>query len=384
MRVLAAILAVVAVASATVYFDEKFDAGWEDRWVQSEAKSDYGKFKLSAGKFYADAEDDQGIQTSQDAKFYALAAKHDDFNNEGKDMIVQFIVKHEQNIDCGGGYVKMFPASQDPAKMDGESPYNIMFGPDICGPGTRKVHVIFAHNGENKQVKKTIPCKFDEQSHLYTLIVRADNTYEVRIDGEKVESGSIEEDFDMLAPKEINDPAVSKPADWVDAKQIPDPTDEKPADWDKPETIADPDAEKPEDWDDEMDGEWEAPSIPNPEYKGEWSPKMIDNPEYKGEWVHPRIPNPDYVADDKLYQYDSFGVIGFDLWQVKSGTVFDNVLITDDIAVAEAAAEAFQTRVEGELAMRKAYDDKKAEEAAAAAAAEAEAEDDDEDTKDEL
>jgi calreticulin len=29
-----------------------------------------------------------------------------------------------------------------------------------------------------------------------------------------------------------------------------------------------------EDWDDEDDGEWEAPTIPNPEYKGEWKPKM--------------------------------------------------------------------------------------------------------------
>lgn len=29
-----------------------------------------------------------------------------------------------------------------------------------------------------------------------------------------------------------------------------------------------------EDWDDEDDGEWEAPTIPNPEYKGEWKAKM--------------------------------------------------------------------------------------------------------------
>lgn len=194
----------------------------------------------------------------------------------------QYLVKHEQNIDCGGGYVKLFPASQDPAAMTGDSVYNIMFGPDICGPGTRKVHVIFSYKGDNKLVNKNIPCKFDEDSHLYTLIVRPDNTYEVRIDGSKVESGNIEDDFDMLPPKKINDPSVSKPSDWVDEKQIPDPEDSKPADWDKPEHIADPDAEKPEDWDDEMDGEWEAPMIPNPEYKGEWKPKMIDNPEYKG------------------------------------------------------------------------------------------------------
>lgn len=33
---------------------------WEDRWVESKHKSDLGKFKLSAGKFYGDAEKDKG------------------------------------------------------------------------------------------------------------------------------------------------------------------------------------------------------------------------------------------------------------------------------------------------------------------------------------
>jgi hypothetical protein len=65
--------------------------------------------------------------------------------------------------------------------------------------------------------------------------------------------------------------------------QIPDPESKKPDDWDdEPETIPDPEASKPEDWDDEDDGEWEAPTIPNPKYKGEWKPKMMKNPKFKG------------------------------------------------------------------------------------------------------
>ena len=87
-----------------------------------------GKFALSAGKFYGDAEKDKGVQTSQDAKFYAMSAKFDKFSNEGKTTVVQFTVKHEQNIDCGGGYVKVFPSTLDQKDMHGESPYNIMFG----------------------------------------------------------------------------------------------------------------------------------------------------------------------------------------------------------------------------------------------------------------
>ena len=49
-----------------------------------------------------------GIQTSEDAKFYGISAKLDDaFSNEGKTLVIQYQVKHEQNIDCGGGYLKV-------------------------------------------------------------------------------------------------------------------------------------------------------------------------------------------------------------------------------------------------------------------------------------
>ena len=61
----------------------------------------------TAGKFYGDAEKDKGIQTSQDARFYALSREFKSFSNKDKPMVVQFTVKHEQNIDCGGGYVKV-------------------------------------------------------------------------------------------------------------------------------------------------------------------------------------------------------------------------------------------------------------------------------------
>ena len=54
-----------------------YKLGWESRWVQSEHSSDLGKFELSAGSFYGDADKDKGIKTSQDAKFYGLSAAFD-------------------------------------------------------------------------------------------------------------------------------------------------------------------------------------------------------------------------------------------------------------------------------------------------------------------
>ncbi|XP_065833979.1 calreticulin-like isoform X2 [Oscarella lobularis] len=354
-------LVALALAEPTIWFKETFeDEGWKDRWVSSKKKgSEAGEFKWTAGKFYGDAEKDKGIQTSTDARFYGVSSKFtEDFNNEGKTLVIQFTVKHEQDIDCGGGYVKVFPNSLEPEEMHGESPYNIMFGPDICGPGTKKVHVIFSYKGNNLLTKKDIRCKDDVFTHLYTLIVRPDNTYEVKIDNEKVESGKLEDDWDFLKPKEIPDPEAKKPEDWDDRKQIDDPEDTKPEDWDKPQHIPDPDAKKPEDWDDDLDGEWEPPMIDNPDYKGDWKPRQIDNPAYKGEWIHPKIPNPEYEEDDKLYQYNSFQFIGIDVWQVKSGTIFDNILVTDDEEYAkEFGDETWKKTKDGEKKMKDEQDE---------------------------
>jgi len=383
MKVLLLALGCVALATAKIAFEERFEDGdkWTDRWIQSaHSGKEFGEFKLSAGKFYGDERASQGLQTSQDARFYGVSAKFDAVSNKDKPLVVQFSVKHEQNIDCGGGYLKVFDCNLDQKDMHGESPYQIMFGPDICGPGTKKVHVIFSYKGENHLIKKDIRCKDDVFSHLYTLILTPDNKYEVLIDNEKAESGSLEEDWDFLPPKKIKDPEAKKPEDWVDNAMMDDPEDSKPEDWEQPEHIADPNAAKPEDWDDEMDGEWEPPMIDNPDYKGEWKPKQIDNPDYKGPWIHPEIDNPDYTADDKLYERQDMCYAGLDLWQVKSGTIFDNILIGDDAAEAKKAGEETWGAIkEAEAKMKSDQDEeqrKKDEEAAKAAG-------DDEDKDDE-
>ena len=74
---------------------------------------------------------------SQDAKFYASSAEFKPFSNKDKPLVLQFTVKHEQNIDCGGGYAKLFDCSLDGKDMHGDSPYHIMFG---------EVHSVFPNN----------------------------------------------------------------------------------------------------------------------------------------------------------------------------------------------------------------------------------------------
>jgi calreticulin len=341
-----------------------------------------GEWKWTAGQFHADP-NDKGIQTSEDARFYGLSAKLDEaFTNRDKELVIQMSVKHEQDLDCGGAYIKLL-GDMDQSKFGGDTPYQVMFGPDVCGPSNRKTHVIFNYppKNENLLIKSEVKTETDHLTHLYTLVVKPDNTFEVLIDLESVKSGSLEDNWDFLMPKEIKDPAVSKPADWVDKKKIADPEDKKPDNWDDaPKEIADPDATKPDDWDDEEDGEWEAPMVPNPDYKGAWKPKMIANPDYKGEWVHPMIPNPDYAEDKELHvRCKDCTHVGFELWQVKTGTIFDDIIVTDSLEEAKAfAKETFSKKKGPEKEAYEAAEKAKAD-AAKAAAPEADADEEDED-----
>jgi len=392
-------LSFLSAIQGKIYFKEDFnDASWSKRWVTSDMggkpAAEIGEFKQTAGEWFGDASD-KGIQTSEDARFYGISAKMDSpFTNKDKELVLQMSVKHEQDLDCGGAYIKLMGPDVDQAKFGGETPYQIMFGPDICGYSNRKTHAIFNYEpkNENLLIKDELKVETDKLTHLYTLVVKPDNTFEVFIDLESVRNGSLEAGWDFLLPKEIPDPAISKPADWVDEKKIADPDDKKPDGYDDiPAEIPDPDAKKPDDWDDEEDGEWESPNIDNPEYKGPWSPKMIDNPAYKGEWEHPLIPNPDYKEDKELYmRCKDCTHVGFELWQVKSGTIFDDIIVTDSFKEAKEYAEKTFAKKKGPE--KEMYDAKEAEKKAEAdrvaaenaAAADEEDEDDEDDEHDEL
>jgi len=295
-----------------------------------------------------------GLQTSEDAKFYMAARNFEhDFDNTDQTLVIQFSVKHEQKIDCGGGYVKVYAPDTNLATLDGKSPYNIMFGPDICGSSKKMLHVILGKKGDNHLITKQINCETDVYTHAYTLILKPDNTYSVLIDNKQAQSGSLTDDWDILEPKLIKDPEQSKPEDWVDEALMDDPDHVKPDDWDnEPEFIEDPESQEPADWSEEDDGVFEPSTIRNPSYKGEWIRNQIENPDYAGHWEHPLIANPEHEDDPSLYQFNS-GAIGIDLWQVKSGTIFDDILVTDDVEYAEEVAEKAIAAAEEERVLEK-------------------------------
>jgi len=380
-----AIIGFATICSSHIYFKDDFsNANWKSRWVVSDWKKDNGEagtWDLSAGKYFTDEAKERGLKTTQDARFYDISAAHEEFSNKGKSLIIQFSVKHEQGIDCGGGYLKLVSADAltDQSDFKGgesETKYNVMFGPDICGY-TKKVHLILNKRGSNHLIKDEISAESDEFTHVYTAILEPDNTFKIFIDGSEKKSGPIVDHWDILPPKKINDPSQSKPADWVDQSMMKDPDDKKPEGYDDiPAEISDPQASKPDDWDDDLDGEWEAPKIPNPEYKGPWTAKDIPNPAYKGPWVHPQIDNPEYKDDPNLYAFDSFKYLGIDVWQVKSGTIFGHFLLTDDWDTAKAKIDEINDIREGEKKKKQEEEEKEkiqreAEEAARKAEEEA-------------
>merc|ERR1712017_205 len=281
-----------------------------------------------------------------------------------------------KDVECGGGYLKLGPKMDDQTKFGDPTVYNIMFGPDKCGY-TKRTHLIFQYKGKNVLKKTDLDYKQEGEgtSHLYRLVLKPDNTVRVEIDEEKIYEGNLKDDWEVLKPKTIDDPEDKKPSDWVEDSMMDDPEDKKPEDWVTEKRIVDAEAKKPDDWDEE-DGEWEAPMKDNPDYKGDWSAKRISNPEYKGVWEAKKIDNPEYVDDDEVYKFADFGFIGFDLWQVKAETIFDNIIITDDLAEADAFAGKWKALTEVEKAKKKEEDDKKKAEEDAK---KADADDDDDD-----
>merc|ERR1711959_293070 len=94
------------------------------------------------------------------------------------------------------------------------------------------------------------------------------------------------------------------------------------------------------------------------------------------------IDNPEFKDDDSVYEYADFGFVGFDLWQVKGGTIFDNIIITDDKAEADEFAKKWKATSEVEAAEKKKDDDKKAAEEAAKPKDDTAPDDDDDDDDD--
>jgi len=93
-------------------------------------------------------------------------------------------------------------------------------------------------------------------------------------------------------------------------------------------------------------GPWAKPMIDNPNYKGKWFAPMINNPGYQGKWKPAKIPNPDYYHDAEPYKMTPIAGIGIELWTMSDAIYFDNILITNNFALADSfAKETFDVKM---------------------------------------
>jgi calreticulin len=362
MQVFSVLTFALAVTAET-YFEEGFDGDWESRWTLGKpAGKEMGKWEVTPGKWFVDEDVNKGLSPSEDMRFYSITSKMAKKSTSvGKPLVLQFSAKVEnhQYAFCGGGYIKLLPDSVKTDTFGGDDEYHIMFGPDLCGYDVSHIHAIFNHKGKNLLKTDKVALEYSDKNeftHLYTLQVNPDGTYEIFFDLESKAKGNLVDDWDF--PKAmIDDPSDSKPSDWVDEKEIDDPEAKKPDGYDDiPAQIPDPDATKPEDWDDEDDGEWEPPLIDNPEFKGEWIAPKVTNPAYKGEWSPKQIANKDYEEGVQLAAYES-AYVGFELWIVNNGTIFDNILVTDSLDHAKEQAEKlWRPTSKGEKEKKEAWD----------------------------
>lgn len=355
--------------AAKIFFEETFsDSSWEERWIKSkwkESQGSHGMWHLGFGTWHESQLDQQGLKTGEDARHFTISAPIEPPIITGtKKLIIQYQVQYGQeeygkDDICHGGYIKLGPKMPDMSMFGADTPFHIMFGPDLCGYIQRTL-ATFTHKGKAIMKKKDLPYKqVNKTSHLYRLVLLGNGGVRVDIDEERIYSGDIGSDWEMTGAQYIPDPKDKKPAKWVDEYLIDSPRDKKPEDWVDERRVVDTAAKKPSDWDDEADGEWELPLKDNPHFIGVWRPKRVDNPNYRGYWEPRKIDNPDYKPDHTIANYE-LAWVGFDLWQVHGGTLIDNILITDSYDEANLMARKWRHLNEYETNQwKKAEEEKK-------------------------
>lgn len=170
------------------FFAETFESGL--KWVKT-TSADYAGQPVAVTpdtSLKANLDKDKGLVLEEDAKKYGVAGKFPSVLDVGnRQLVLQYEVKLTKGLSCGGAYLKLLRENVDVSSFDGSSPYTIMFGPDSCGDNN-KVHFILQH--QNSKTKKweekhfnaaPAPLK-DTDSHLYTLIINPNNTFEILID----------------------------------------------------------------------------------------------------------------------------------------------------------------------------------------------------------
>ena len=371
-----------------------------------EAKA--GRVGWARPEKYYHPEQSKGLKTLDDNRFYHYSCDMNrTISTFNKSIFIGYQVTQTRDQKCAGSYLKFFKEPFDPEHFNSDTPYEFMFGHEYCG-STDQVQCTFNHDGKKHEKTQKIWTKHDKETHWFGIKLYANHTFEAYVDLKREAFGTIGSKWKGMKqvyvcicrcflltlsssftvytlilflryfhlfflllpsfslplfffslshltpsisippsiplPQKYNDD-VKKPDDWDDREYIPDPDEEQPEDWDDQHRfVTDPNATKPQWWNETEDGEWIAPIIQNPAFKGKWRAADIKNPNYTGPWVSPLERN--YEVSDAEWEkyFPVFRYVAIDDWQVESGTIFDNIIITDDPVEYEAFQRATYQR----------------------------------------
>ncbi|KAK8882132.1 hypothetical protein M9Y10_044772 [Tritrichomonas musculus] len=383
-----------------LYYENFSDPNVLDYWVPTSHFRYTGKWKAEQSFPLQTRKGERAIVMKDKEKSHAISHKfRHPISAPNKTLVIQFEARAQFLFTCTSAFMSIFTDTNfDPSELCNSTAHIIEFGPERCGTFNQTRFNIFTteknSKGETIQVLHKLKhphwIPIDEISHLYTLIIKPNNTFEYLIDNRSLRNGTFADDFDppLFESPFIDDPKDEKPSDWDDRPLIQDPFEKKPDDWDdnaptkipdpkrmkpppgwlfdEPEYVDESNARKPRQWNDNLMGEWKPQKVPNPKcirapgcgpYKppmirnpkarGKWRPKFISNPYYKGEWKPKKIKNPNYheTQNQPSFIMPPMSGIGFNVWADQREFAFTNILIaTNETEVKKWNNEDFNPR----------------------------------------
>lgn len=397
-----------------IYYENFSDPNVLDYWIPTSYPGYNGTWKAEQLYQLQTRRGERGLVMKGREKSHGISHKfrHPISLPPNETFILQYEARSQFHFRCTSAFIKLLTADYKPQAFSNSTEHIIEFGPERCWDFNQTRFTVITYQEDPETHQKTkIEHKMkhshwipnDEVTHLFTLIIRPNNTFEYLIDNRSMRNGTFIDAFDppIFNMPSIDDPTDVKPSDWDDRILIPDPNAKKPLDWDdnapeeipdpkrknppndwlldEPLTIINPKAKKPQNWDEDKLGEWKPPEIPNPKcsrarvkgcgpyiqpkirnpkFRGVWKTHWINNPDYKGEWKPRQIKNPNYKGETNFnFSLPPITGLAFDVWAEFPEFAFSNIMIaTDETAIRKWNAEDFIIRQRKQIqAMRISY-----------------------------
>ncbi|KAH7825748.1 putative calreticulin family protein [Monocercomonoides exilis] len=192
------LLLLFSFSLSKILLNETFINGEQlNKWEISSNPSYTGRWVISRRSYDYEQALNPVLTAASRGSLHAISLKVD-VSLSNPYLYLQFIAKGEiYPFGCGGGTLKLFTEEINQKNYSSDTPFFIQFGPDYCGSKDSIIFIIQKINPKTNeivahQLTKNIPSGFSTNfSHLYSLCLSADDTFEIMVDGKSVLQGSL-------------------------------------------------------------------------------------------------------------------------------------------------------------------------------------------------